>query len=208
MLALQQVFNVARQLVHPQVADRNPKVVAGDFFQFVRFVEDNGPALGKDTGVGRAIGFQFDGEVGEEQVVVDDDDVALGRAPPHLGDEAAVKLAALLPGASLGPSVELVPNRACLGQFREFRAIPGARGFLPCGDGAVVLDLFQSAEHRLAGQVVEFLTAQIIVAPLHVADAELSIAFGKQRSLQRRDVFEEELLLQILRSGRDDDALA
>ncbi len=101
-----------------------------------------------------------------------------------------------------------MPNRARLGQFREFRAIPGPRGFLPCGDGAVVLDFIQSAEHRLAGQVVEFLAAQIIVAPLHVADAELSIALGKQRPLQRRDVFEEELLLQVLRSGRDDDALA
>src|ERR1700687_3400422 len=65
-------------------------------------------------------------------MMIDDDDVALGRAPPHLGDKAAVKLAAFLPGASLGPGVELVPNRARLGQFREFRAVPRPRGFLPC----------------------------------------------------------------------------
>src|ERR1700693_5962078 len=134
-------------------------------------------------------------------MMIDCDDVALGRPPPHLGDEATVKLAALLPGAGFGPRVELLPNRARLGQFRESRAIPGPRGLFPCGDGAVVLDLIESAEHGLAGKVVEFLAAQIIVAPLHVADAKLSIAIGKQRPLQRWDVLEKELLLQILRAG-------
>ncbi len=64
-----------------------------------------------------------------------------------------------------------------------------------------MLDLFQSAEHRLAGQIEKFLAAEIVVASLHVADAQLALCITEQRPLQRRDVLKEELLLQILRAG-------
>ena len=80
--------------------------------------------------------------------------------------------------------------------------------FLPGGDGAVVLDLLQPAEHGLVGQVVELLAAQIVVAPLHVADLQLAFAVGKKRLLEKRNIFVEELFLQILGAGGDDDALA
>ena len=83
----------------------------------------------------------------------------------------------------------------------EFGAVAGLRRFLPRGDGAVVLDLFQSAKHWLVGEVVEFLAAEIVVAPLHVADAQISISIRKQRPLQRGDVLKKKLLLQILRAG-------
>ena len=63
-------------------------------------------------------------------------------------------------------------------------------------------------EHGLIGQVVELLPAQIVVAALHVADLQLAFAVGKQRLLEEGHVFEEELLLQILCAGRNDDALA
>ncbi len=53
------------------------------------------------------------------------------------------------------------------------------------------------------GQVVELLAAKIIAAALHVADAQLA-----QMLLQKRNIFVEELLLQCLGAGRDDDALA
>ena len=85
---------------------------------------------------------------------------------------------------------------------------PVLRDLLPGRDGAVVLDLLQAAEHGLIGQVVELLAAQIVVASLHVADFELAFAVGKKRLLEKRDIFMEELFLQILGSGRNDDALA
>ena len=85
---------------------------------------------------------------------------------------------------------------------------PVLRDFLPGGDGAVVLDLLQSAEHRLIGQVIELLAAQIVVAPLHVTGVQLAFAAGKKRLLEKRDIFVEELFLQILGSGGNDDALA
>jgi hypothetical protein len=71
-----------------------------------------------------------------------------------------------------------------------------------------VLDLFQAAEHRLVGEIEKFFAAEIVVAPLHVADAQPAICVRKQRSLQSRDIFKVELLLQILRAGRDDDSFA
>ncbi len=85
---------------------------------------------------------------------------------------------------------------------------PVLRDLLPGRDGAVVLDLLQAAEHRLIGQVVELLAAQIVVAPLHVTDFELAFAVGKKRLLEKRNILVEELFLQILGSGGNDDSLA
>ncbi len=207
-LLLQHLLDVAGQIVHAEVADGDSKVVAGDVLQFVGFVEDDSSAVGEDSGVGRALGLEFDGEIGEKQVVIDDDDVALGRATPHLGDEAAVVVFTFLAEAGVGAGIELVPNGAGLGQFGEFGAVSGLRCLLPGGDGAVVLDLFESAEDGLVCEIDEFLAAEIVVASLHVTDAEFAVAFGKQRAFEGGDVFEEKLLLQVFCAGGDDDAFA
>ncbi len=140
--------------------------------------------------------------------MVDDDDVALRRSPVHFGDEASLKCAALLAQAGLGARIQLVPQRAGLRQRRQFRAVTGLRRLLPGSDGAIVLDLLQSRQHRLVGQVIELLLAEIVVAALHVADIQLAIAVREERLLEERDVFVEELFLQILGAGRNDDALA
>src|ERR1700680_4657168 len=115
----------------------------------MRFVENNRAALGKHTGVGRALSFEFDGKIGEEQMMIDDDDVALRGAAPHLGDEAMLPLFAFLAETSISTRIELVPKSAGLGQFRKFGAVTCMRGLFPCGDGAVLFDLFQTAEHGL-----------------------------------------------------------
>ncbi len=172
------------------------------------FVENHGARLRQDSGIGRILSLLLDRQVGEKQVMVDDDDVALHRLAVHLGDEAAVPGAALLSQAGIGAGVDLVPERAGLGKRRQFGPVAGIRHFLPGGDGAVVLDLLQSAEHGLVGQVVELLAAQIVVAPLHVTDLQLAFAAGKKRLFEKRDIFEEELFLQILCAGGNDDALA
>src|ERR1019366_1566190 len=71
-----------------------------------------------------------------------------------------------------------------------------------------MIDLLQPAQHRISGEVVKLLAAQIIVTALHVADAQLALAAGEKRLLQKRDILVEELLLQVLRTGGDDDAFA
>ena len=176
------------------------------FFEFVRLVEDDRSAIGKHAGVGSAFGFELDGEVSEKQMVVDDDNVALGRAPPHFGDEAAVVFLTFLAEASVGPGVELRPESARL--RREFGAIAGLGCFLPGGNGAVVLNLFQPAEHGLVGEVDQFFAAEIIVAALHVADAQFAVAIRKEGKFKRGNVFVEKLFLQIFGACGNDDALA
>src|ERR1700676_196117 len=105
-------------------------------------------------------------------MVIDDDDVALHAAAAHLGDEAPLPLAAFLSDAGVGAGIEFVPERARLRKFGKFGAVAGRSSFLPSGDSAVLLDLFQSAKHRFIGEVVKLFAAQIIVAALHVADRE------------------------------------
>ena len=163
-------LNIARQIFHPQIAHGNSEIISRHIFQFVRFIEDHRRRFRQNARVGRAFSLQFDGEIGEEQMMVDDNDVALHTSPAHFSNEAALPLAAFLSDAGVGARVQLVPKSTGLGQFRKFRAIASSGCFLPRGNRAVLLDLFQSAEHRLIREVVELLAAQIIVAAFHVAD--------------------------------------
>ena len=123
---------------------RHAEIAPRHVFQFVGFVEDHGAASGQDAGIGRISACCLIAEVGEEQVMVDDDDVALHRPAVHLGDEAAVEGAAFLSEAGVGARIELVPERAGLGQLAKFGAVAGLRCLFPCSDGAIVLDLLQS----------------------------------------------------------------
>jgi hypothetical protein len=83
----------------------------------------------------------------------------------------------------------LVPQSAGFGQPRQFGAVAGLRGLLPGCDSAVVFNLLQSAEHGLVGEIVELLATQIIAAAFHVANAQLALAIGKKRLLQKRNIF-------------------
>ena len=139
-------------------------------------------------------------------MMVDDDDVALHRAPPHFGNEAALPLTAFLSRTGVRARIELMPKQARLWQFSELGAVSGCGVFFPRCDRAVMLDLFQPAEDRLIGQVVEFFPAEIVVPALHVADGKPRARRGLavQRLLQERDVLVKELLLKIFRPRRDD----
>ena len=171
-VVLKRSFHIAGKIFDAQVADRNSEIVSGDIFQFVGFVENHRRCLGQNARIGRTIGLQLDGEIGEEEMMIDDDDVALHAAAAHFGDEAALELAAFLSDAGVGARIELVPERAGLGEFGKFRAVAGGGCLFPGGNRAILLDLLQAAEHGLIGEVVELLAAQIIVAAFHVADGK------------------------------------
>src|SRR5215813_9102886 len=135
--------------------------------------------------------------------MVDDDDVTFHRPASHFGNEAALPLWTFLSGATLGAGIQLGPELAVFRQSTQFGAISAFRDLLPFGNLAIVLDLFQPAEDRLIGQVVEFLPAEIVIAALHVTDAQLS-----QVLLQEWNVLEEELLLKCLGSSGNNYAFA
>src|SRR5437763_15578608 len=92
-------FNVTGQLIKAQVAYALSKVFTGDVLKLMRLIEDDGCEFRQDT---HRIGvFKLDPEVGEKQMMVHDDDVALQHPAPHLGNEAAVPLRTFLYGPAL-----------------------------------------------------------------------------------------------------------
>src|ERR1019366_837271 len=171
----QSVLDIAEQFVNPKIRDRDPEVIGGDILQLMRFVEDDDAGVGQHTSVGRMVFGRFDRQIGAEQVMIDDDNVTLGGAAAHLGNEAAIELLTLRANASVGTRIQLGPQMAVLRQFGQLRAVAGFGGLFPVADDTEVVDLFQSVQHRLVGEVVELLAAQVIAAPLHVADAQLEI---------------------------------
>ena len=172
-----------------------------DVFDFVGFVEHHGVVFGEDAAF---VGLVAEREIGEEQVMVDDDDVAFLCALVHQGQEAALEVGALLPRAHVAAGIELGPGGAVFGQLLDFGAVAELRGLLPLADDLEIGDLFQPGECRLLIGVVDFLPAGVVIAALHVADLE----GPRKMLLQERHVLKEELFLQILRAGRNHDALA
>ena len=203
LLAAQERVDVAGQLFKANVRDGEAEVTRGDLFELVGLVEDDGGGFGQDAGIGRAGGLALDGEIGEEEVVVDDDDVGLEGAAAHLGDEAAAVVGAGGAEAGVGAGVELVPKRAGFGHAGQFRAVAGFGDLFPLGDLAVLVDLFQARQNRLVAQGEELAAAEVVGAAFHVADAQLA-----EEGFEEGNVAEVELILQGLGAGGDDDALA
>ena len=65
-------------------------------------------------------------------------------------------------------------------------------------------DLLQSLQHRLLFRVVNLLAAGVVRPALHIAGPQWS----SEMLFEKRNVLEKQLLLQILRAGRYDHALA
>jgi len=89
-----------------------------------------------------------------------------------------------------------------LGEGVDLGAVAGGGGLFPGEDVVELVDLFETAEDGVVAQGVELLLAEVVGAALHVTDFERA-----EDGLEERDVFEEELLLQVFCAGGDDDAL-
>ena len=177
----------------------------------MRFVENHRGCFRQNPRIGRVIGLHLDGKIGKEQMMIHNDDVAFDRLAPHFRDEAAFPLAAILPQAGVRARIQLVPQHAGFGKFGQLGAVARLRSFFPRHHRAILLNLVKSAQHRLLGQVVKLLAAQIVVATLHVTNRKPSARSrqpAKQRLLQKRHILVKKLFLQILRSRGDDHALA
>ena len=185
--------------------ERDAEVLRGDVFELVGFVEDDDGGFGEDAGVGGSGGLLLDGKVGEEEVVIDDDEVGLEGLAAHLGDEAGLPVGAGLAEADLGAGVELVPERGGLREVVDLGAIAGFGGALPLEDGVELRDVVEAGEDGVVAEGVELLLAEVVGAALHVADAQRA-GVGED-GFKERDVLEVELFLEVFCAGGDDDAL-
>ncbi len=196
-------IGVAGEIFEAKVGERAAEVLRGNVFELVRLVEDDGGGFGQNSGVGGAAGGQTNGGVGEEQVVIDDDEVGLEGAAAHLGDEAAAIVGAGRAKAGIGAGVELVPESGGFGQGGELGAVAGFGDPFPFGNLAILFDFVEARENGLVAEGEELAAAKIVGATFHVADAELT-----QESFEEGDIAEEELVLEGLGSGGNDDAPA
>lgn len=197
------LLGVAGKLFEAVVGDGAAEVVAGGVFDFMGFVEDNGLIVGEDGGEI----VLADGEIGEEEMVIDDDDVCFVGALVHFGEEAGIELGAFLAGAGIAAGVEAGPEVGIVGEEVKFGAVAGFGEVHPVFDLGKPFDFvegFEAREGRLGGEEIDFVAAEKIVAALHESDVE----FGGEMFFEEGDVFVEELLLEGFGGGGNDDALA
>src|ERR1017187_1084957 len=192
---------IAAQVLYAVIADAHAEILAHHIFDFVRLVEHHGMVVGQDAAL---VVLILEGEIGEEKVVVDDDDVAFQRPLVHQRDETAVVVGTLLAAAQFGPGVDLRPGGGGLGKALDFGAVAELAGLFPLADDFEIGDFLQAGEHRGVLRVVDLLVAGVIIAPIYVADLE----GAREVLLEEVDVLEKELLLQGLGPRGDDDALA
>ena len=174
-----------------------PQVVAGDGLQVVGFVEDDHVVLGQDAGL-----LPPQGQVGEEQGMVDDEDLGMVSPPPGLVVEAiliaragpahavAVVAGHLVPDGRMGAKIE-VRQRAVAAFLR-----PG--GQLPKLGEVLIF----AEEARSAGQgPVQPPQADVVAPPFHQHRGKLH----RHHAPQQGQVFLHQLLLQADRVSGDDD---
>ena len=162
------VIGIARKLLEAEIGDLLAKVVAGDVFHFVGFVKHDGGIFRKDA----AEIIFFQGQVGEKQVVVDDDQVRVFGALVHGGQETLLKFGALLAGAGVAPRIHARPQLGVVRQKGKFRAVAGFRQAGPVLDLPESVHFLHAAQNRLVGHGMHFCEAKEIGAALHHRDLE------------------------------------
>ena len=104
----------------------------------------------------------------------------------HLGDEAAAIIGACRAEAGFGARVQLVPERAGLGDAGDFGAVAGFGSLLPLGDLVVLVDLLQAGQDGLVAQGDQLVAAEIVGAALHVADAQLASSVSRKGTSRKK----------------------
>ena len=96
----------------------------------------------------------------------------------------------------------MTPEGEIFGKVNQLGAVARLRFPGPLAHFVEIVQLIQAIEHGRVLCALDSLQAGIVGAPFHVAGRELS----RQHPLKKRNVFLHQLLLQILRPRRDDDA--
>ena len=172
----------------------------GQLGNLMRLIEDEGMRAGQDF----AETFLADGEVGKQQVVIDDDDVGFLRGAARLDHEAVVEERAIAAEAVFRGRSHPRPQRRILGQLGKFGAIATLRRLRPGMDRLQLADLLTVAEMAFAARLFEAMQAKVIGAALEQGRGQ-----GRaEHAAHTRQIAMEQLVLQRLGAGGDDHALA
>src|SRR5712692_11088965 len=166
----------------------------------MRFVQDHRRLIRQHRTV-RAVAQS---EIGKKQMMIDDDDVGVERAQAHPREKARLEVRTLLAETSIRSRVDVSPKRQVLRQGRKLRSITGFSFANPTRDFIKLIDLFEAGEHGHALGALDAMQTCVVVTALHGRGAKLLW----QNVVKKRNVFVDQLLLQILCARRDDDARA
>ncbi len=112
-------LRIAGELGQLARRQRHRKELARELRNLVRFVEDERVRAGQDL----AEAFLLDRKIGEQEMMIDDDDVGFLRRAPSLDDEAVVEQRTLGAEAVLGGRRHARPERRILRHVGELGAI-------------------------------------------------------------------------------------
>src|SRR5256714_11204200 len=107
-------------------------------------------------------------------MMMEDDELRLGRALSHARDEARVEVRAFLAEAGLATRVYVTPEGEVFRQLHQLRAVAHLRLPGPVAHLVEVVHLVQAFEHGRILRALDALKASVIGAPLHVAGRELA----------------------------------
>ena len=190
---------VAHQQLHLAAAEARAEELRGEIGNLVRFVEDH--RVRRAEQVAEAVFLER--EVGEQQMVIDDDDVGLDRLAARFDHVALAEVGAARAEAVVARRGDLRPQRMGVTQVRHFGEVAGARGAGPAFD-ARQRAVARAREALLPAELLQPVGAQIVRAPLEQRDARRHAdGAGDQRQ-----VLVEQLVLQRARAGGDEHAPA
>ena len=185
----------------PAARDGCTEVRRGGILEMVPLVDDEPPIRGQHGRVVPVLRDPTHGQIGEQEVMVDDDDVRFRRCATSLEDKALVEMRALHARAQIALGRNFIPHfRARRRRQVGERSI--RRSVRPCPQGrqfsrhAVVKQLRRAARGLFqAGQT------QIVAPSLEQREAHPLIA---KCSREKRQILADELFLQVDRVRGDD----
>ncbi len=139
-------------------------------------------------------------DVGEEEMMVDDDDIRLQRVLARLHHEALAIEAALAAEAVFARRRDQRPDRSVLRHVGELAAVAALRRPREGDDLRQVTRILARRQPTFARRPLEVMVADVIGAALEQRDRDRQA----QRIADHRHVALVELVLQRLRAGRDD----
>jgi hypothetical protein len=191
-------LHIVSQVVDAPIRHLKAEVLRGDLVQVVCLVED-GQIVRRHQGDADVTEPLLQRQVGEVEVVVDDDDLRGLCASARDRHPAALEVCAMPARALLRRGAQLAPHWGVVGHLGQLCPVAGRR-FLPPARHGVTLAVVEGRQQPLRHEPVRAQVAEVVGAALHHLDVEVDA----ERSLDERQVLADDLVLQVLRARRDD----
>ena len=196
-LLLAQTVKTPQQLKEPAPGKLSAEIVGGHVFDVMGLVQYDSRVTGQDGRVGVAACFAAHGQIGEQEVVIGDEQIGRGRLAASIVKEAVVVERTAHARTVVAFTGHLFPD----GRLRHNAevgpaAVPGLMS--PLQQGFQLGALFRLNQvFPIFFQIVDFVETDIVLASLHQDRFELE----RKRALEQRKIFVKKLLLKVDRVG-------